>query len=213
VDLAGPRPGEVISPRWPTGAAGAIIGRVDNDRRSSLPLVLFAGLAGVSAWLLLRARRSSGGSQSAERPTTPIGRVGEPGPEWTVVQTVAIARPAGEVAQHLHDHGGLPGLTGGLDGAVMDRLEWDVEGTGHFEAEVHSLPGAHHTEVTLRVAAEDGSARSAAGHAAAHLPLVGGGSLRSQVSRSLAHLQRLLESTQPGSPERAAAVAELTQGR
>lgn len=208
MDLAGPRPGEVISSRWPTGAAGAIIGRVDNDRRSSLPLVLFAGLAGVSAWLLLRARASSGGTKGAERPTTPIGRVGEPGPEWTVVQTVAIARPAGEVAQHLHDHGGLPGLTGGLDGAVMDRIEWDVEGTGHFEAEVHSLPGAHHTEVTLRIAPESRGARSTA----ESLPLVGGGSLRSQASRSLAHLQRLLESTQPGSPERAAAVAEVTQG-
>lgn len=185
---------------------------MDTDRRTSLPLVLFAGLAGVSAWLLLRSRRSSSTGTSAERPTTPIGRVGEPGPEWTVVQTVSIARPAGEVAQHLHDHGGLPGLTGGREGAVMDRLEWDVEGTGHFEAEVHALPGAHHTELTLRVAPESGGPRSTAEHAAAHLPLVGGPSLRSQTSRSLAHLQRLLESTQPGSPERAAAAAEVSHG-
>lgn len=185
------------SPRWPKTPAAAIIGRVDNDRRSPLPLVLFAGLAGVSAWLLLRARRSSGAGAGAERPTTPIGRVGEPGPEWAVVQTVSIARPAGEVATHLHDHGGLPGLAGGREGAVLDRFEWDVEGTGHYEAEVHSLPGAHHTEVTLRIAPES---RSLGGHA-----------LRSQASRSLAHLQRLLESTQPGSPERAAAVAETAQ--
>ncbi|PWJ47846.1 hypothetical protein SAMN06264364_13419 [Quadrisphaera granulorum] len=186
---------------------------MDTDRRTSAPLVLLAGLGGVAAWLLLRTRRTPATSTSAERPTTPVGRVGEPGPEWSVVQTVAIARPAGEVAQHLHDHGGLPGLTGGLEGPVLDRIEWNVPGSGHFEAEVHSLPGANHTEVTLRISPETGSARSAAEHAAASLPLVGGGSLRSQASRSLAHLQRLLESTQPGSPERAAAAAEVAQGR
>ncbi len=185
---------------------------VDTPRRSSaaaLPVVLLAGLAGVFAWLVVRARSEGGGgrSLSAERPTTPIGRVGEPGPQWTVVETVGVARPAGEVATHLHDHGGLPGLTGGLEGPVMDRVEWDVEGSGHFEAEVHGLPGFNHTEITVRVSPTHGGVGGAGQKAVAAVPHLGGGSVRAQVSRSLRDLQRLLETTQPGSAARAGSPA------
>jgi len=187
-----------------------MIGRVDSPRRSAVPVVLLAGVAGVFAWLALRARSESSGPSRPvmDRPTTPIGRLGEPGPEWTVVETLPVARPAPEIALHLHEHGGLPGLTGGVDGPVMDRLEWDVEGRGHYEAEVHGLPGAATAEVTVRFSPMQGGAQGAVEAAAAALPLVGGPSVRSPVSRSLSRLQRLLESTAPGTPERESGAAE-----
>lgn len=190
-----------------------MIGRVDSPRRSAVPVVLLAGVAGVLAWLALRARGAGSGTSGPvmDRPTTPIGRLGEPGPEWTVVETLPVARPAPEIALHLHEHGGLPGLTGGVDGPVMDRVEWDVEGQGHYEAEVHGLPGAVTSEVTVRFSPEHGGPQGVVEHAAAALPLVGGPSVRSQVSRSLSRLQRLLESTAPGTPEREAGAAEARQ--
>jgi hypothetical protein len=166
----------------------------DSPRRSvPVPALLVGLVAGVFAALVLAARRD-------RRPApegAPIGRVGEPGPHWTVDERVLIHRSPGEIAQFLHDHGGLPGLDGGREGPAMDKISWDVPGEGHLEAEVHGLPGAGRTELHLRVAPEQGGARSAAQHAAA---AVLGTSVKAQVREGLETLKRRLESVPPESP-------------
>ncbi|SDQ85964.1 hypothetical protein [Quadrisphaera sp. DSM 44207] len=124
--------------------------REGEERRGSgglLPLALGLG-AGVLAAVALAARSRL----PQPLPANPTGRVGEPGPQWTVEESVVIHQPAGTIAAHLHEHGGLPGLRGPLDGPPMDRIDWEVPGEGLWRVVVHGLPGADHTEVSLSFA-------------------------------------------------------------
>ena len=172
-----------------------------NERQSSaspsLPLLVAGLLLGSALAFVLGARGRHRAEAEAAGP--PIGRVGEPGPHWTVEEKVLVHRSPGEIAAHLHAHGGLPGLTGGLDGPPMDHITWEVPGTGHYEAILHGLPGAGRTEVTVRFAPEQHGARSAAHDATA---VVLGVSPRARVKDELDQLRRALEQAPPDDPHR-----------
>ena len=174
----------------------------ENDEKRparSLPLLIAGLLAGSVLAFVLGARGRQRAEAAAAASAPRIGRVGETGPQWAVEEKTLVHRSPGEVAAHLHDSGGLPGLTGGLDGPPMDHVSWQVPGSGRYEAVVHGLPGAGRTELTVRFAPEQHGARASAQGATA---VVLGSTPRAHLKGALDQLRRELESVPLDNPHR-----------
>ena len=170
---------------------------IESRPSPSLPLLIAGLVVGSALAFVLGARSRQRAQATPSGP--PIGRVGEPGPRWSVEESQLVHRSPGEVAAHLHAHGGLPGLTGGLEGPPMDHIDWEVEGSGHYQAIVHGLPGAGRTELTVRFAPEQHGARATAQGATA---AVLGTSPRAHVKDAMDQLRRTLESEPLDNPHR-----------
>lgn len=161
----------------------------DQSRTSSTVLPLLAAGVVVVAGIALAVA-------SRQRPA-PAGPLGDPEEvaaldlslrdelPWAYETSMVIYRESGAIAVHVHDHGGLPGLVGPLDGPPMDRVDWQEPGGNRLRFHVHTLPGSTSSEVTVKVAPPQGRSTSAG--------VAGLGGLDAEVRSSLAALRKHLE--------------------
>ncbi len=173
------------------GAGGGRHDRPVSDRRTS-PTVLPLLAAGVVATAVVAMAVAS--RQRPEGEVTALGTPEEVAAldlslrdelPWVHETSMVVYRPSGQIAVHVHEHGGLPGLVGPLDGPPMDRVDWQEPGGHRLRFHVHSLPGASSSQVTVKVAPPQG--RSAAAGVA------GLGGLDGEVRSSLAALRKHVE--------------------
>jgi hypothetical protein len=75
---------------------------------------------------------------------------------WAYETTVLVHRQAGEIAVHVHEQGGLPGLVTPLEGPPLDRVDWLGPGGARLRLQVHPLAGGSRTEMTLKAAPGEG---------------------------------------------------------
>ena len=101
---------------------------------------------------------------------------------WRYETSTTIFAPAGAVAGHLHDVGGLPGLVGPLDGPPMDRVDWTEPGGARLRVQVHARSGGGPTDVHVKIAQGSRSG-----------PLNALSSLEGEVRHSLAAIRKELE--------------------
>ncbi len=71
---------------------------------------------------------------------------------WAYETSVEVYRGSGEIAVHVHDHGGLPGLRAPLDGPVLDQVDWAEPGGARLRFHVRTLPGGNRSEVVVKLA-------------------------------------------------------------
>lgn len=151
-------------------------------RARRVPGLLLLGVGlGVLATAVatLRQREAARGPNAPQGPMEMELRDEQP---WVYETSTVIFAPAGAVAAHLHDVGGLPGLVGPLDGPPMDRVDWTEPGGARLRVQVHARPGAGPTDVHVKIAR--GSRSS---------PLNATSPLEGEVRQSLAALRRELE--------------------
>ena len=143
-------------------------------------LLLGVGLGALAAGVAaLRQREAARGRDAPAGAMEMELRDEQP---WAYETSTRIFAPAGAVAAHLHDVGGLPGLVGPLDGPPMDRVDWTEPGGARLRVQVHASSGGGPTEVHVKVA-----------RGARKGPPGGLGPLEGEVRQSLAAIRRELE--------------------
>lgn len=120
-----------------------------------LLLLALGVVAGALAAMVVAGRErtpGAGGAQDVEAQELAL-RDEQP---WSYETTVLVHRQAGEIAGHLHEHGGLPGLVTPLEGPPLDRVDWLGPGGSLLRLHVHALAGGSRSEMTLRAAPGEG---------------------------------------------------------
>ncbi len=115
----------------------------------STALLLLAGLAaGALVAIIASARRRT-------RTTSPVSERElelRDEQDWTYETTMVVYAPAGAIAGHVHDVGGLPGLVGPLDGPPMDRVDWVEPHGARLRFQVHARNGGGPSDTTVQIA-------------------------------------------------------------
>ena len=149
------------------------------SRRVPGLLLLGVGLGALAAAVVARQREAARGRDAPAGAMEMELRDEQP---WQYETSTTIFAPAGAVAGHLHDVGGLPGLVGPLDGPPMDRVDWTEPGGARLRVQVHARPGGGPTDVHVKIA-----------RGARNGPPSALGPLENEVRQSLAALRRELE--------------------
>lgn len=149
-------------------------------RRGSGLLLLGLGLGAAGAAVATLRQRSAARDETA--PTSALEMELRDEQPWAYETSTTIFAPAGAIAGHLHDVGGLPGLVGPLDGPPMDRVDWTEPGGARLRVQVHARSGGGPSDVKVQIAR--GSRTG---------PLTALSPLESQVRQDLAALRKTLE--------------------
>jgi len=151
---------------------------------TALPLLALGVVLGAGVAMLVAVRqRAAPSPQEVELAQLDLQLRDEL--PWLYETSVVVHRPAGEVAIHLHEHGGLPGLRAPLEGPPLDRVDWEEPGGARLRLLMHSLPGGGRTEITVKAAKGSGL----------HTPVSALGGLDHELRVALAALRKELERT------------------
>lgn len=148
--------------------------------RGSGLLLLGLGLGAVAAAVATLRQRTAARDETS--PTSELEMVLRDEQPWAYETSTTIFAPAGAIAGHLHDVGGLPGLVGPLDGPPMDRVDWTEPGGARLRVQVHARSGGGPSDVKVQIAR--GSRTG---------PLTALGPLENEVRQDLAALRKTLE--------------------
>ncbi len=121
----------------------------ETKRRGPGLLLLLAGLAaGALAVAVLGARQR----KQELAPVSELELELRDEQAWTYETKMVIYAPAGAIAGHVHDVGGLPGLVGPLDGPPMDRVDWTEPHGARLRFQVHARSGGGPSDTTVQIA-------------------------------------------------------------
>lgn len=137
----------------------------DEPRTSStvLPLLAAGVVVGAVVALAVAARqRATGATGGGDAALEALDLQMRDELPWAYETSVMVHRGAGEIAVHIHDQGGLPGLVTPLDGPPLDRVDWTEPGGARLRFHVHTLPGGSRSEMTVKVAPPEGAATGGA---------------------------------------------------
>lgn len=122
-----------------------------------LALLALGVVAGTVVALLAAARQRTADTARSSAELQELDLALRDEMPWVFETSVLVHRGAGEIAVHLHEHGGLPGMVTPREGPPMDQVTWLGPGGSHLRVHVHTLAGGSRSEIVLKGAPADGS--------------------------------------------------------